>query len=63
MDPDGVLNLRGLKDLPETIKVFTETNTSLKTLEPSFVEQNKEKLQDLSNVIRLRSVNPDTKGG
>lgn len=63
MDPDGVLNLRGLKDLPETIKVFTETNTSLKTLEPSFVEQNKEKLQDLSNVIRLRSVNPDTKDG
>lgn len=60
-DYDSLLKKRGLHNLPDTIKVFTETNTLLKTLEPSFVEENNDKLQELSNILRTRKVNPDTK--
>ena len=56
-----MLKKRGLHNLPDTIKVFTETNTLLKTLEPSFVEENNDKLQELSNILRTRKVNLDTK--
>ena len=60
-DYDSLLKKRGLHNLPDTIKVFTETNTLLKTLEPSFVEENNDKLQELSNILRTRKVNLDTK--
>lgn len=60
-DSDQLLEKRGLKELPDTIKVFTETNTELKTLEPSFVAKNEAKLQELSNEVRKQKVNPDSK--
>jgi len=55
-DNDGmtyneVLQKRGLNQLPESIHVYTERNTTLNTLEPSFVEVNEEQIQDLASVI------------
>ena len=57
---DPLLGQRGLVDLPENIKVFTEADLHLNTLEPSFVSANKDKLHDLSNLVRNRKNNNDT---
>lgn len=51
---------RGLDEIPDNIKIFTEIDTSIKTLEPSFVKANVDNLQELSNAVRKMEVNPDT---
>lgn len=51
---------RGLDEIPDNIKIFTEIDTSLNTLEPSFVKANADNLQELSNAVRKMEVNPDT---
>lgn len=58
---DEVLKNRGFDNLPESIRVFTEENITLKTLEPSFVDANDDKIQALSNIVRLRTEEEDTK--
>lgn len=64
-DNDGLsnadlINHRGLDNLPDYIKVFTELDTSLETLEPSFVNANKDKIQFLSDSLRSRKCTDDT---
>ncbi len=51
---------RGLDEIPDNIKLFTEIDTSINTLEPSFVKANADNLQELSNAVRKMEVNPDT---
>ena len=51
---------RGLDNLPDNIKVFTEQDTSLNTLEPSFVNANKDKIQVLSDFLRTKKCSNDT---
>ena len=60
LDKDALLAQRGLDSLPENIKLFTENDTKIKTLEPSFVESNKSSLQKLSNFIRTKNKPDDT---
>ena len=65
-DNDGkpyeyLLKRTGLEVLPENIKLFTEDDRELKTLEPSFVNANIGNLQDLSNYLRLNKCPNDTK--
>lgn len=57
---DELLSHRGLDKIPDNIKMFTEADTNINTLEPSFVKTNAEKLQELSNTVRQKKVNPDT---
>lgn len=57
-DNDGLsqqdlLNRRGITELCDKhIKLYTETNTKLNTLEPSFIYANTNKIQELSDFIR-----------
>lgn len=51
---DEILNERGLDELPDFIKVFTDANPNNHTLEPSFVNANVDNLQELSDTIRKR---------
>lgn len=67
-DNDGLnqtdlLKRRGLAALPENIRLFTEQDPSQKTLEPSFVKANSDKLQALSDFIRGRKIPNDTAEG
>ena len=57
---DELLSHRGLDKIPDNIKMFTEADTNINTLEPSFVKTNADKLQELSNTVRQKKVNPDT---
>ena len=65
-DNDGLeeadlLKERGIPSiLPNHIKLFTETNRELNTLEPSFVSANKDNLLSLSNFFHKRKVEKDT---
>lgn len=54
---------RGWDELPANIKIFSEVDTSINTLEPSFVRANADKLQELSNAVRKHQENPDTESG
>lgn len=58
--PNDLPSHRGFDEMPDNIKMFSEVNTSINTLEPSFVKANADKLQDLSNTVRKQKVNPDT---
>ena len=65
-DNDGLsitelLQKRGLGNLPDNIKVFTEQNVTFRTLEPSFVNANADNVQSLSDFLRSRKNNNDTK--
>lgn len=57
---DELPSHRGLDEIPDNIKIFTEVDTNINTLEPSFVKTNADKLQELSNIVRQKKVNPDT---
>ena len=57
---DSLRSHRGLDKIPDNIQIFTESDTSINTLEPSFVNANADKLQELSNTVRKIKVNPDT---
>lgn len=46
--------------LPSNIQLFTEEDTSINTLEPSFVHANLSELQSLSDFIRQKKVSYDT---
>ena len=60
-DEAALLKERGLpSDLPNHIKLFTETNRELNTLEPSFVSANKDNLLSLSNFFHKKKVERDT---
>lgn len=62
-EPTELLKCRGLDDLPDNIKVFTEKDLSQRTLEPSLVKANSDKLQALSDFIRERKIPNDTAEG
>lgn len=57
---DSLRSHRGLDKIPDNIQIFTESDTSINTLEPSFVKANADKLQELSDTVRKIKVNPDT---
>ncbi len=57
---DELLEKRGLKNLPDSIRLFTEEDLNSRTLEPSFVSKNKADLQKLSEDVRKNKVNNDT---
>lgn len=58
---DQVLNQRGLRDLPDNIRMFTEQDITLKTIEPSFVARNESMLQELASVVREKKICVETK--
>ena len=57
---DDLLKRRGLENLPDHIRMFTESDTKLKTLEPSFVNTNVSKLQSMSDLFRSRKCDNET---
>lgn len=64
-DNDGIekeelLKKRGFVELPNNIQVFTGKDTTLTTLEPCFVKANMSNIQELSDLLRGRKVEPDT---
>lgn len=57
---DELLRKRGLDNLPDNIKVFTDVNIERNyTLEPSFVSKNEKKIQKLSDIVRGNTVKND----
>ena len=61
LDDADLLKERGLPSkLPCNVKLFTESNRKLNTLEPSFISANKENLLSLSDFFRVRKIENDT---
>lgn len=65
-DNDGkaeadVIKARGVEEmLTDKIKLFTEKDTSLNTLEPSFVNKNADKTKEMSKTFRKREKKDET---
>ncbi len=59
-DLNNLAERRGLTTLSKNIRIFTEKNLDLKTLESSFVRVNANKLQELSDFIRGHKCHEDT---
>lgn len=59
--PDKLHSHRGLGEIPDNIKMFTEPDVHINTLETSFVKANANNLQELSDTVRKTEVNHDTK--
>lgn len=57
---EALLKHRGLENIPDNIEVFAESNTNLKTLEPSFVNANTKELQSMSNLFRKKKCDNDS---
>lgn len=58
---ENLINKRGLENcIDKNIMLFTETDRSITTLEPSFVKANQDKLQMLSDFIRNNKEQNDT---
>lgn len=60
---EELLDVRGLSNLPDNIRLFADKDTALKTLEPSFVHINRDNLQELSDCLRMNRVKHDTEEG
>lgn len=61
LDDADLFKERGLPSkLPYNVKLFTESNRKLNTLEPSFISANKENLLSLSDFFRVRKIENDT---
>lgn len=61
LDKTELLEKRGLANLPEQIKVFSDDDIKVNsTIEPSFISANKKNIQSLSDNVRLRKMKNDT---
>lgn len=60
-DGDTIQDVEKKYEIKDSIKLFTESDTSLYSLEPSFVENNLDCLKELSNSLRLRANKDETK--
>lgn len=60
MNLEELKKQRGLVDLPNNILIYTEDDTSLKTLEPSFVRKNIAKIKEISKAVRVQQKLNDT---
>lgn len=59
-DLDSLKKQRGLEILPKNVPIYTENDTTLNTLEPSFVRKNQRKIQELSDAVRIHKKPNDT---
>lgn len=59
-DLDSLKKQRGLEILPKNVSIYTENDTTLNTLEPSFVRKNQRKIQELSDAVRIHKKPNDT---
>ena len=58
---DDLIKLRGLEDMPNCIQIFTDNDfVNNTTIEPCFINSNKNKIQQLSNAVRKKTVENDT---
>lgn len=58
---EEIFQARGLSNLPDYIKLFTDPDSNINTIEPSFVNANVDKLQEVSDIVRKRNKEGDTK--
>ena len=49
-----------MKILPNNVSIYTENDTTLNTLEPSFIRKNQKKIQGLSDAVRMHKKPNDT---
>jgi len=59
-DLDSLKKQRGLEILPKNVSIYTENDTTLNTLEPSFIRKNQRKIQELSDAVRMHKKPNDT---